>query len=432
MTETTITCPTCKTEIHLTESLAAPLIEAARQQFEVKLQEKDAEVARREQDLQTKERQVADAKRTLDRQVDEQVEVQLKTERTRLAADEARKAKLAVADQLEAKGRELSELQKVLGERDVKLAEAQRAQADLLRKQRELDDAKRELELTVEKRVETSLTSVRTQAKREAEESFALKVEERELTIKSMQQTIEELKRKSEQGSQQLQGEVPELQLEALLIARFPHDSVEPVPKGRAGADALQRVKSPTGLACGSILWESKSTNNWSKKWLVKLRADQRSAKADVAIMVSRTLPEGVETFDFVDDVWVTAPRFVLPLAMALRETLIQVGAARQVNHGLQSKSALVYQYLTGPNFRQRVEAIVEAFSSMQKDLDAERIAITRQWAKRETQIARVMDATVGMYGDLQGIAGQSIQEIAGLELPTLGLPREASHEERA
>jgi hypothetical protein len=176
MTDTTITCPTCKTEIRLTESLAAPLIEAARQQFEEKLQEKDAEVARREQEIQTKERQVADAKRALEQQVAEQVEQQLRTERTRLVADEARKAKLAVADQLEAKGRELTELQGVLVQRDVKLAEAQKSQADLLRKQRELDDAQRELELTVEKRVQAGLSGVRTQAKQEAEESLMLRL----------------------------------------------------------------------------------------------------------------------------------------------------------------------------------------------------------------------------------------------------------------
>jgi len=300
MTDTTITCPTCKTEIHLTESLAAPLIEAARQQFEEKLQEKDAEVARREQELQTKERQVADAKRTLEQQVAEQVEQQLRTERSRLVADESRKAKLAVADQLEAKGRELRELQGVLVQRDVKLAEAQKAQADLLRKQRELDDAQRELELTVEKRVQATLTTVRTQAKQDAEESLMLKVEEKEQTIKSMQHTIEELKRKSEQGSEQTQGEVPELLLEALLSARFPLDTVEPVAKGRTGADVLQRVTGPTGLPCGSILWESKSTQHWSKDWLVKLRDDQRSAKADVAILVTRTLPKDVESFAVV------------------------------------------------------------------------------------------------------------------------------------
>jgi len=429
MTDTTITCPTCHTEIHLTESLAAPLIEAARQQFEVKLQEKDAEVVRREQEIQTKERQVADAKRTLEQQVAEQVEQQLRTERSRVVADEARKAKLAVADQLEEKGRELTELQGVLVQRDGKLAEAQKAQADLLRKQRELDDAQRELELTVEKRVQASLTTVRTQAKQDAEESLLLKVEEKEQTIKSMQHTIEELKRKSEQGSQQTQGEAPELLLEALLTAKFPLDTVEPVAKGKAGADALQRVTGPNGLPCGSILWESKSTKTWSKGWLVKLRDDQRSAKADVAILVSQALPKEVETFDFVDDVWVAHTRFAFPLAVALRETLIRVGAARQVNQGLQSKSELVYQYLTGANFRQRVEAIVEAFSTMQKDLNAEQIAIKKQWAKREKQIERVMNATVGMYGDLQGIAGQSIQEIEGLELPALALPREVSNE---
>ena len=420
MTEPVIVCPNCKTEIKLTESLAAPLIESTRKQFEQQLSEKDAEFAQREQSLRDKEKQVADAKRTLDQQVADQVAEQLASERARVIAEESRKAKLASAAELESKGRELVELQEVLNERDKKLAEAQKAQADLIKKQRELDDAKRELELTVEKRVQEGLTEVRSQAKREAEEGLRLTVTEKEQTIASMQKTIEELKRKAEQGSQQLQGEVQELELENLLRAKFPFDTIESVPKGEFGGDALQRVVSPSGQPSGTILWESKRTKNWSDGWLAKLREDQRTAKADISVLVSQALPKGVETFDVIDTVWVTHPRAALPVATILRHTLLQISSARQVSDGQQTKTEMVYQYLTGPRFRMRVEAIVEAFSSMQEDLDKERKAIMKQWAKREQQIERVMGATIGMYGDLQGIAGKSLQEIEGLELPAL------------
>jgi hypothetical protein len=231
-----------------------------------------------------------------------------------------------------------------------------------------------------------------------------------------MQRQIEELKRRAEQGSQQLQGEVLELELEALLSAKFPRDTIRPVPKGEFGGDVLQHVLGPTNQSCGTILWESKRTKNWSDAWLAKLREDQRAAKAEIAIIVSQALPKNIESFAFIDGVWVADPKIALPVAMSLRQTLIEVACVRQASEGRQTKMELVYNYLTGPRFRQRVQALVEAFSSMKEDLDREKKVITRQWAKREEQIDRVMQATVGMYGDLQGIAGKTLQEIEGLE----------------
>jgi hypothetical protein len=245
-------------------------------------------------------------------------------------------------------------------------------------------------------------------------------VQEKEQTILAMKNQIEELKRKSEQGSQQLQGEVQELQIEATLRSAFPHDTVTPVPKGEFGGDAIQQVTTAAGQACGKILWESKRTKNWSDAWLQKLRDDQRLAKADAAIIVSQALPKHIESFGQVDGVWITSPKCSIPVAMAVRHLLIEVSAARKAGEGQQSKMELMYQYLTGPRFRHRVEAIVEKFTDMQLDLDRERKAMQRIWAKRETQIRGVMEATAGMYGDMQGIAGRSLQEIQGLELDSL------------
>ena len=412
MTEPTIICPNCKTEIKLTESLAGPLLEATRRDFERRL-------ALKESDISTREAALSKAKESLDDQVTEK----LKQERAKIVADEARKARLSLATEFEQKAREVTELQEVLKQREVKLAEAQQAQADLLRKQRELDDAKRELELTVEKRVQAGLTATRDQAKKEAEEQLNLKVKEKEETITAMQKQIEDLKRRAEQGSQQLQGEVQELELETLLRAKFPFDAIEPVPKGEYGGDVVQRVVGAGGQPCGTILWEAKRTKAWSDGWLTKLRDDQRTAKAEIAVIVSQILPKGVETFEMIDGIWVTHPRAALPVAAVLRQSLMEIAMARQATEGQQTKTELVYQYLTGPRFRHRVEAIVEAFSTMQEDLDKERKAIMKQWAKREEQIERVMGATVGMYGDLQGIAGKSLQEIEGLELVALAAP---------
>lgn len=419
MTEPTITCPQCKTEIKLTESLAAPLLEATKRDFEQRLFQKDVEAAKREAALREREAALAQSQEKLDEQIAEK----LKLERHRIAAEEAKKAKLALSNDLEQKSKELLEIQVIMKQKDEKLAEAQKVQADLLRKQRELDDAKRELDLTVEKRIQEGLTATRDQARKEAEESLKLKVMEKEQTILGMQKQIEELKRKAEQGSQQLQGEVQELELETLLTSKFPLDQIQPVPKGEHGGDVLHRVAGPFGQTCGTILWESKRTKNWSDGWLVKLREDQRQAKAELAVIVSQALPKEVDPFDLIEGVWVVHPKAALPVAMALRHSLMEVAAARQATEGQQTKMEMVYDYLMGPRFRQRVQAIVEAFSTMQEDLDKERKAIMKQWAKREEQISRVMQATVGMYGDLQGIAGKSLQEIEGLEYPALDAP---------
>ena len=427
MTEAAITCPNCKTEIRLTESLAAPLIETTRRQFQQQLAQKDDEISKREQGILEKERQLTTAKNKLDEQVAHQVEDQLKIDRARITIEESRKSKQAFSNDLEQRSREVAELQAILKSQEAKLTEAQKTQADLLRKQRELDDAKRELDLTIEKRIQEGLSVTRHQARKEAEDEQRLKVLEKEQTIVAMQKQIEDLKRRSEQGSQQLQGEVQELELENLLRSKFPFDAIEPVPKGEFGGDVLHRIIGPNGQPSGTILWEFKRTKNWSDSWLVKLRDDQRAAKAEIAVIVSQVLPKGVETFDLVEGIWVTHPRAALPVAMILRQSLMELALARQTHEGHQTKTDMVYQYLTGPRFRLRVEAIVEAFSTMQEDLDKERRVIMKQWAKRGEQIERVAGATIGMYGDLQGIAGKSLQEIEGLELKSLGLTDESS-----
>jgi hypothetical protein len=423
--EPTIVCPNCKLEIKLTESLAAPLLESTRRQFELQLAQKDSEAAAREQAVRVREKQLDEAKQALDRQVAEQVAAQLKLDRERIIAEESSKAKQAAATDLEQRAREVADLQEILKSREAKLAEAQKTQAELLKKQRELDDEKRELDLTIEKRVQAGLSATRDQARREAEEEQRLRVAEKEQTIAAMQKQIEELKRRAEQGSQQLQGEVQELDLENLLRSRFAFDLIEPVPKGEFGGDVVQRVVAAGGQVSGTILWESKRTKNWSDTWLVKLREDQRMAKAEISVIVSQALPRDVDTFDVIDGVWVAHPRAAIPVAAILRQSLLDVALARSASEGQQTKTEMVYQYLTGPRFRHRVEAIVEAFSTMQNDLERERKAIMKQWAKREVQIERVMQATVGMYGDLQGIAGKTLQEIEGLELLALEGPED-------
>jgi hypothetical protein len=387
-----------------------------RQRFQEQLAIKDAEVSRKAEALRLEREQLARDRE----QVEDQVSNRLAAERSHLIAAEAKKARDSAAADLQAKEAEAAELRRTLEVNHAKLAEAQQQQAELMRRQRTLDEEKRELDLTVEKRVQASIAQIQIKARQEADEAARLRVAEKDQTIESMARTIEELKRKAEQGSQQSQGEVLELELEVLLRGRFPTDLVEPVGKGELGADVVQQVNGSIGQAAGIILWESKRTKAWSDGWLAKLRDDQRRCGADVALIISQALPKQIEHFDLVDGVWVAHPRYALPVAVALRQTLIEVNGSRLAQQGQQTKTEQVYQYLTGIKFRQRVEAVVEKFNDMREDLDKERKFMVRQWAKRETQILAVIESTVGMVGDLQAIAGKAMPEIPSLDLPLL------------
>ncbi|WP_028351517.1 DUF2130 domain-containing protein [Bradyrhizobium murdochi] len=414
--EPTLHCPNCNYEIKLTESLAAPLLDESRRRFQEQIAQKDAEVARKLDALRREHQELA-AART---QIEEQVQQRLAAERVQLTTIEARKAKEAAAAELEARAAEAAELRRVLEANNAKLAEAQQVQADMMRRQRALDEEKRELDLTIEKRVQASIDNVRAKARQDADDAARLRVSEKDQTIESMARTIEELKRKAEQGSQQSQGEVLELELEELLRGRFPSDVIEPVGKGELGADVVQQVNGSIGQSAGIILWESKRTKAWSDTWLAKLRDDQRRCGADVALIISQALPKHVQHFDLLEGVWVAHPHYAIPVAIALRQTLIEVNNARLVRQGQQTKMEQVYHYLTGMKFRQRVEAVIEKFNDMRDDLDKERKFMGRQWAKRETQIVTVIESTVGMVGDLQAIAGKAMPEIPSLDMPLI------------
>jgi hypothetical protein len=373
--EPTLHCPNCNHEIKLTESLAAPLIEETRRRFREQLAAKDAEVARKTEALRQEREQLEKSRE----QIEDRVKQRLAAERSQIIVAEAKKAREAATAELQSKTAEADELRKTLEANNAKLAEAQQAQAELMRKERALDEAKRELDLTVEKRVQASVEDIRSKARQEADEAARLRVLEKDQTIESMARTIEELKRKAEQGSQQSQGEVLELELEELLRGRFPTDLIEPVGKGELGADVVQEVNGSIGQSAGIILWESKRTKAWSDSWLAKLRDDQRRCGADVALIISQALPKHIEQFDLLDGIWVAHPRCALPVAVALRQTLIEVNSSRLVQQGQQTKMEQVYQYLTGMKFRQRVEAVVEKFNDMREDLDKERKFMARQ-----------------------------------------------------
>lgn len=380
MTDMKTTCPNCGTIIKLEDTIAAPLLAQKEAEFKARLIE---------------ERQQAEK-----------------------AA--ASKAAAETAETMATQAEEIAGLKKLMAERTEKLKTAQAKEADFIAKERALEDQKRELDLTIQKKLTAERETLYKKAQLEAQQAEAIRLKEKDEQLASMARKIEDLKKKAEQGSQQLQGEAMELHLEEMLQARFPLDQIEPVAKGVSGADIQQFVNTRTGEKAGSLLWEFKRTKHWSNDWTGKLKTDQRNAGADIAILISEARPDGIESFEFHEGVYVAAPRYVIPLALVTRQMLLSIAKTRATQAGQKDKAALVYEYLTGSQFQHRVEAICEHFQTMQDDLQKERKSIMKNWAKREKQIQAVIDNTVGLYGDLEGIAGRAMPQIPGLELDLL------------
>jgi len=412
MAEPSLNCPACGESIKLTESLAGPLIESTRREFEAKMKAKDTDLAEKVAKLNADKVALENNKKALASEIQKGIEA----ERAVIAKTEAEKAKKLLAIELQTKESEAEDLKTVLADRDKRLAEAQVKEADFIKQKREFEDAQRAMDVTIQKRVSEEAELVRQKAKLEAETAMNLRLKEKEMTISGMHKQIEDMKRKAEQGSQQLQGEVLEVELETTLRSKFVFDDIVPVAKGVQGGDILQSVMSPTGTFCGKILWETKRTKAWSGSWIAKLKEDQRRAQADIAIIMTSALPAEIKRFGQINGVWVTDFQSAFSLIDALRMTLIQVANTKALQDGQETKMELVYEYLTGPKFKHRVEAIVEKFEDMRADLNREKKVTMKNWAKRDTQIEGVIMATMGMYGDLEGIAGQAMPEIDGLE----------------
>jgi hypothetical protein len=338
----------------------------------------------------------------------EQSEISAKEKaRAEMAADFACEQKLAVQAQQEAEALR------------AKLAEAQKAQAEAMRKERELADRERELDLTVERRIGEGVGVARDAARRDADEAARLRLAEKDMTLQSLQVKIAELQQKIEQGSQQAQGEVLEVDVEAQLRVRYPRDEFAEVGKGVKGADITHRVLAQSGVACGTIIYEVKRTKTFSSPWLAKLRQDGREAHADALILVTQAMPDDVDQFALIEGVWVCRAAVLHPLVDAIRVGLLGAQAVRQAAEGEATQAESVYRYLTGPRFKARIEATVEAWTVMQADLEAERRAMTRAWAKRAAQIDAVMASTSGLFGDLQATA--TLPEIEALGMKALG-----------
>ncbi len=297
-------------------------------------------------------------------------------------------------------------------------AEMQNQVLELHKTVRALQDAGKEKELELTKRFQDEQEKFRTQEQQRAKEAVQLQLLEKEKKINDVMKMNEELKRKLEQGSQQTQGEMLELALESFLKREFPFDSIKPVPKGVSGADLVQEVYTRTGQLCGTILWETKRTKSWSNQWIGKLKADQRNVKSELAVIISEMIPEGLTHFGCIDGVWIGKFDFVSGIAYALRAQLIEIAQVRSAQQGKNGKTEELFEYITSTAFRQRIEAIVEAFTGMQGEIEKEKRWFTQKWAREEKNIRSVIDMTIGMKGELQSITGATEEEY----VPTNGL----------
>ncbi|MEI6076193.1 MAG: DUF2130 domain-containing protein [Verrucomicrobiota bacterium] len=417
----TITCPQCGHAFELSDALTHQIREHLKADLQADVVKREAEAKRKLDEVKLKEEALAKAQNALG----DEVEKQLKLKLAEAEAKAAKKAEGKFADQLK-------ELESSLKEKDDSIKTFRSNELELRKQKQELEKAKEEFDLQLQRKLDEERAIIRKEAEGKMAEQHRLKDLEKDMKIQQLNNLLEEANRKAKQGSMETQGEVLEQDFEAKLKHFFVYDNIAPVPKGVRGADLIQTVRTSLGSDCGILLWETKNTKSWGGDWIPKLKDDMIETRATMAILVSVVLPEGVNRFGLVDGVWVSDPLSAIPLAAALRQQLVALEHERQASVGKSGKMEMIYQYLAGTEFKQKIEGIVEAFTAMQSQIQKERRAMEAQWKEREKQIERVIKNTVGLYGDMRGIIGGQIPIIQALELGAAeikALPDQAKEE---
>ena len=431
-----IQCPECGTEIEISEVLSNQLERDLRKNLEAESKAllKTAVDKAKYDSKQASSLEIKDLENQLKEQEEQSLELRKKSreleaqkegmedEITRRVKDNEKVLQKKLTDQIknsinQEKATELLDLQAQLDDKNKNLEKAQKLELSLRRQARELEDKQKDLNITLERKLDEGRKEIAEKLTIQLQEKADLQLKAKEQQIESLNKSLNDAKRKIDQGSQETQGEALEADLESKLRVQFPTDEIDPVAKGVKGADIIQTVKNPQLSGCGKILWEAKNTKSWTQGWIQKLKDDQLATGANIAMLVSVTLPQGLKTFAQIDGVWVCSPSSALPLVSALREQLIAVDFVKCASEGKDEKMEMMFSYLSGDEFRQRVEALVETFESMHLQLHRERRAMERLWKEREKQIQRIVTNTTGMYGDIRGIIGSSVQEIKALEL---------------
>ncbi|MEK7570814.1 MAG: DUF2130 domain-containing protein [Patescibacteria group bacterium] len=312
---------------------------------------------------------------------------------------------------------QLTRAQEDAKEKDERIKELIEQITELTKELRQSKKEREEAKMEMEKKLAEEEGKIRQDAQKKAEEEQHLKMLAKDKQLQDTLKELEDAKRKLQQGSQQTQGEVFELEFEQLLQREFPHDKIKPVGKGVRGGDIVQEVWDARGNYNGKILWELKNTKTWTEGWVDKLKNDKRTINAEEAVLISEVLPKEVQTAGFRNGVWVTKHEFVIGLASALRASLIQLYYTKAAAQGKDAKVEVLYAYLSGVEFRHRIEGIIEAFTKMQQEIEKEKRYFATKWAHDEKNIRQVIDNTYGMYGDFKGIMGSSVATIKGLEV---------------
>jgi len=380
---TDITCPNCGKSFALGEAEAEEYKKELRVKMDAYKKQKDEELKSKQEEF---EKQKAQIEITTQKKTREELEVKMN------ALEEESKRKTG------------------------QLHEMQKKELDLLRERNELETRTKNIEIEIEKKMLEEKSRIEQAVKKSEKEIFDLRMKEKETQMESMKKTIEDLRRKSEQGSMQTQGEALELMLEDRLKDLFPTDTITEVGKGVEGADCIMVVRNASGAECGKIIFESKNTKGWNNVWIEKLKSDMRKKQADLAILVTKTFPKGMDCFGERDGIWLCSPKELPGLASALRNAILRIAEARKSEENKGEKMQMLYNYLTGIEFRQQVEAIVEGFVSMKNSITKERVQMEKLWKEREKQLDKVLMSTSGMYGSVKGIAGSSVQDIPLLE----------------
>ena len=404
-----ISCPSCKHEFNPGHALEQVVRAELDTEYQARIQQ---EASRLEEEIRIKTTKEVDEKIQESQRLLQSVNAE--RESLKSQADMIRAARQKVAEQEKSLTEKEVELEKIVAQRievaqaDVESKALARFEAEFKRKEQELKEKNQSLETQYLQQVNKEVERIQT--------LNDLKVRELNKKLQDQGEMLEEMKRKHEQGSMQLQGEVAELFIEDLLRSSFPEDEIQPVPKGLQGADSIQVVRNQFRKDCGKIIYESKRTKHFSAEWIDKLKSDARAMNCEVSVLVTEALPKDITKFTFIDGVWVCTFNEVRSVAMILRQGLIRAGELIAAQENKADKMQVLYDYLSSNQFRGCVEGIVEAFSALREGIDKEKRVQYKLWAEREKQLEKVILNTSAMYGSIKGISGSAVADVPGLE----------------
>lgn len=411
-----IKCPNCGHSFDVENVLTADIEQKLQQQYQEKLQQSLGKVEDEKKKLEV-EQCLFEEKKKKENEIFAQ---KIQQEKIKLESEIQEQLRKSISADFENR---LKLLQQNNAEAEEKLKEARKKELDFLQKEQQLKNKEAELEITLQKKLQEERTIITEQVRNlEAEKNsqketgYQLKLKEMQIQLDEQKKLAEEMKRRAEQGSMQRQGEGQELLLEEIIKEYFPFDLVEEVGKGVEGADCIQIVRNNLGRECGKIIYESKRTKTWNNSWIDKLKADMRSSAADVAILVTQVFPKDMERFGEKDGIWVCTFAEVQSVAHLLRNGIMRINEIQKREENKGDKMQLLYNYLTGNEFKGQVEAIVEGFLAMKQGISKERIQMEKIWKEREKQLEKVLINTSGLYGSVKGIAGASIGDIPLLD----------------